>query len=99
MVIEPGDLWALVEKTHEPHIAQEVQAYLLLRTANWSYQQIGDRYGRSESAVRRDVERVQDAVFFELGLLHPGWATGAWVHGHRGCCLAEGQQALKAGVA
>ncbi len=98
-MIEPDELWTLIERKHEPHIDQEVQACLLLRTADWSYQAIGDRYGRSDSAVRRDVERVQDAIFFELGLLHPGWATGAWAHLHRGCCLAEGQRALKASVA
>lgn len=74
---------------HLPTLDPETRRVVVLRALGRSQAEIAKDRSKSVSGVRRDLERVEDAVCLPLGVRRDGWMMGLWVGMHLGCCLAR----------
>lgn len=77
---------ALLRGHHLRAIHPETQGILMRRLSGTPVTVIADALSRSSGSVRREIDRVQDAIFIPLCLERDQWATAFWVGAHLDCC-------------
>jgi len=91
-VERPSETWdeaiRRLRAHHLPTLDPETRRVVVLRALGRSQAEIAKDRSKSVSGVRRDLERVEDAVCLPLGVRRDGWMMGLWVGMHLGCCLA-----------
>jgi hypothetical protein len=79
----------LLRNHHLPAILPETHDILPKRLSGRPVSAIAMDLTRSIGAIRREIERVQDAIFIPLCLERDQWATAFWVAAHLECCITK----------
>lgn len=87
MASEVEETLARLRAHHLDDLPEERRAVLRARLSGVSVADIAAASTRSEAAVRRDIEKVQNAIFIKLVLRPDQWAMAFWAASHLGCCL------------
>lgn len=80
----------MLEGLMQHHLAGldgEERTLIRFRCTGVGVAEIARSMSLSESAVRRRLERVQNAIFVPLCIERDSWASGFWAAQHLSCCL------------
>lgn len=90
MPLQDFESLALLRGHHLRAINHQTYEILLTRLSGLSVTAIATALSRSTGSIRREIERVQDAIFIPLCLERDQWATAFWVAAHLECCAESG---------
>lgn len=88
MSTESLDIFEKLRGHHLGALTVDIRRIALRRLAGQSVALLATETSRSAAAVRREIERLQDAIFIPLALVRDQWATAFWVTAHLRCCIA-----------